>query len=372
MTIPTYRIVDGARVPGVIRPIFIHNFQYHLTELKIFADGSIWCWEWVDLDGLREKLRSGWVVTEVPEGGQVSALHLGSWKVADGSFGLTHDMLLGEVADEIDRLNDRPDSTGRCKLALRRYLSSRAESDRLALREAYLAIPEHLRHYALGDMDNKDRPLVFLCTDIGEAPIGGWFADEVDAVTEEMRGWAFAYFGDRDRVEAEYDAKVPADDPATPVAGPVHLSETVFPKGWPDDPGRLVLRNEYPVPITVDSETYPTVVHAYWALSTSDLDVRARIRMVENPYQAMKLAETAPRVDGWPQIRTAVMMDLLRAKFGGNTELAETLLATGDAPIEYSGTGSDHWLHGARGRNWMGRLLELVRSELARDQPGRA
>ena len=45
--------------------------------------------------------------------------------------------LLGEVADEIDKLNGRPDSTGRCLLALDGYLQSRSEEDRAALGAAY-------------------------------------------------------------------------------------------------------------------------------------------------------------------------------------------------------------------------------------------
>jgi len=115
-----YRIADGQRIEGVTRPIFIHNLSYHLTNLQIFADGAIHCWEWVDLDGLRGKLDSGWVVMDVPEGGEISAFELGSWKAADVRFGLTAGMLLAEVADDIERLNGRPDSTDRCLAKLDR------------------------------------------------------------------------------------------------------------------------------------------------------------------------------------------------------------------------------------------------------------
>lgn len=63
--------------------------------------------------------------------------------------------LLGDVADGIDKLNGRPDSTGRCLLVLDQYyLQSRSEEDQAALRAAYEAIPEHLRIYALGDIDS--------------------------------------------------------------------------------------------------------------------------------------------------------------------------------------------------------------------------
>ncbi|WP_205719130.1 NADAR family protein [Actinomadura geliboluensis] len=364
-----YRVEDGRRIDGVARPVFIHNMSYHLTDLLVFADGAINCWDWVDLDGLREKLDSGWVVTEVPEGGEISAFELGRWKAAEPMFGLTAEMLLGEVADDIERLNGRPDSTGRCLAVLDRYLESRDEADRLALREAYLAIPAHKRHYSLGDMDNKDRPLVYLCTDIGESPIGGWFSD--DEVTEAKREWALEYFARRGRDRAEYAAKRPADDPVEPVAGTLHFGGRVYPKGFPEDAGIDVLQNDYPRPIEVGGVVYPSVEHAYWALSTDDAGARELICAAERGYGARKAAEEAPRVQGWAQARTAVMAGLLRAKYAQHPDLAEILVGTGDAPLAYSGTDSDHWnTRGGAGRNWVGRLLELVRSELQAERAG--
>ncbi|MGW3772958.1 NADAR family protein [Actinomadura verrucosospora] len=364
-----HRTEDGRRIEGVARPVFIHNGSYHLTNLLVFADGAINCWEWVDLEGLRGKLECGWVVTEVPEGGEISAFELGRWKAAEPMFGLTSEMLLGEVADDIERLNDRPDSTDRCLAALDRYLESRDEADRLALREAYLAMPAHKRHYSLGDMDNKDRPLVFLCTDVGERPIGGWFDDDV--VTEAMREWALDYFAEEARARAEYESKRSGDDPQEPPGGTIHLGGRVFPRGWPESPGIDALQNDYPAPIEAGGVLYPSVTHAYWALSTEDPQVRERIRAAERPYDAQKLAEEASRVQGWPQVRTAVMAGLMRAKYARHPELAEILLGTGDAPIGYGGIESDHWItRGDRGRNWVGRLLELIRSEIRAQRSG--
>ncbi|MFD0685819.1 NADAR family protein [Actinomadura fibrosa] len=360
-----HRIEDGRRIEGVARPIFIHNVSYHLTNLLVYADGAIHCWEWVDLDGLREKLDAGWVVTEVPEGAEISAFELGRWKAAQPRFGLTAGMLLGEVADDIETLNGRPDSTDRCMAVLDRYLETREEADRRALREAYLAIPEHKRHYALGDMDQKDRPLVYLCTDIGERPIGGWFQDQDEAVTEDMRAWALEYFAERDRVHEEYAKRRPADDPLEPAAGTVHLGGRVFPQGPPEVAGIVALQNEYPAPIRVGTTVYPSVTHAYWALSTADAGVRESIRLASRPSDARKLAEGAERVEGWAGARTAVMAGLLRAKFAQHPELADILLGTRDAPFAYTGMESEHWVTaGEKGRNWVGRLLELIRSEI--------
>jgi hypothetical protein len=114
----TYRLVDGEQIEGTARPVFIRNGDtYFLTELRVFADGVIDCWDWVDLDGLREKLRTGWVATSLPPGARASAHHLASWRFSEPQMWVTAEQLLGEVADDIDTLNGRPDSTRRCHLA---------------------------------------------------------------------------------------------------------------------------------------------------------------------------------------------------------------------------------------------------------------
>ena len=369
--VPNVRIsrdVDGERIEGVTRPVFIRNGKdYFLTDLKIYADGSIFCWEWVDLAGLKAKLASGWVATTFEAGARASVHHLASWHFAEPHSWTKPEWLLGEVADEIDKLNGRPSSTGRCLLALDQYLNSRSEQDWAALRAAYEAIPEHLRIYALGDMDRKDWPLRVLCAGPGgtlESPSGG-----TRTVTEQMHQQALDYFADQQQAREEWAQRTYPDGPEGADSPTLHLNQVVYPKGWPDNPGTLVLRNEYPAAITVDSVSYPTVVHAYWALAVVDPAAAEQIRTAGRPYDAEKLAGQAAIRPDWPAVRIAVMARLLRAKFAQHPQLAETLMATGDGRIEYTSAGSDYWNAGrGQGRNWMGRLLELTRSETAAQQ----
>jgi predicted NAD-dependent protein-ADP-ribosyltransferase YbiA (DUF1768 family) len=173
--------------------------------------------------------------------------------------------------------------------------------------------------------------------------------------------------GQRSAPRDEWAQRTHADGPEGADSPTLHLNQRFYPKGWPDDPGVFVLRNEYPAAITVDSLSYPTVVHAYWALAAADPAVAEQIRTADRPYDAEKLAEHAAICPDWAAIRIAVMARLLRAKFAQHPRLAETLLTTGDGRIEYtSGLGSGYWNAGrGQGRNWMGRLLELIRSEVA-------
>lgn len=61
------------------------------------------------------------------------------------------------------------------------------------------------------------------------------------------------------------------------------------------------------------------------------------------------------------------MATLLRAKFRQHPDLAQILTATGTAVITYSQFDSEFWGHR---RNWMGRLLEAARAELALESLG--
>lgn len=352
----TYRVIDGEQIEGTWRPIFIRNGPtYFLADLLVFADGAIRCWDWVDLDGLRRKLKSGWVATHLEPGTRVSAHHLASWRFDEPQMWVTAEELLGEVADEIDELNGRPDSTGRCLQALDRYLETRTETDRQALRTAYLAVPAHIRPYALGDMDSKDRPLRVLCTQIGERTTH----DEL--VTGSMHAQAHEYFEERERsAEYRHDSR-PADGPDQAQNPTVKLAS--IPGQWPTKPGIECLRNEYPTTIAVGGDTYDSAVHAYWALATTDETARAAIRRARTALSVERAVGRAPIRPDWPHLRLTVMHTILRAKFNQHPELGDVLVATGDARIDYD-ISSAYWSGGTKGRNWLGRLLELVRSEI--------
>lgn len=363
----THRLADGVRIPGTWRHAFIRNGgQYFLTDLFIFADGIVDCWGFVTLDEFEEKLRSGWVATSFPEGADASAHGLADWKFTDPYAWVTPEVLLAEVRDTVEQLNGRPDSTARCLAAVDIFLADRTEENRAAARAAYLSIPETQRHYALGDMDSKDWPLQVLV-----AGPGGELEDWSDEpVSQEDYDGALVYFEERARSVARRAPRTPADGPATSFAPAVHLYES-YPRERTDDPGTVGLRNDYPAPIDVDGVTYPSVAHAYWALSVTEEGTHHAVLAADTLYTARRIATRAARRPGWEHARTAVMAGLLRAKYTQHPDLAEILLATGDATVIYDDSASGFWGNATgQGRNWSGRLLELVRSELQARQAG--
>lgn len=156
----TYRVTrEGQRIDGVFAMAFIHNHHYHLTHISIFQDGMIDCWGLVTFEEFKEKVRSGWVVTQPPPDAKVSVSFLAHFTATNASYHIDPEEFIREVADEVEELNGRPSSAKRCQDAWKAYRDAKTDAAKEVLRVAYEAIPEHNRIFVLGDMDRKDHPI---------------------------------------------------------------------------------------------------------------------------------------------------------------------------------------------------------------------
>lgn len=363
-------MVGGERIDGAWCHVWRRyrpDSAYYLDDLVVFADGAIICGERTDLAGLVKMLARGRLAVTNPEAPPLP--HEPSKWASRRGEPLTPEGFLLEVADRIEALNERPTAAQRCWDAIRHFQQEPAEPNRALLRAAYLAVPPHLRIYVLGDMDRQDRPLRILLTNIGEA-----VDSDGPVVTAEMHQDVLDYFSRGDQaVQSEQDQRAiqHADDPSEPCRPALISRETVYPQGWPEQPGLFTLRNDFPAQILFAGESYASVLHGYWALSAADATDRSRIRDAASGREAHDLGGRAMHWSDWPNVRLAVMAELLRAKFTQHPELAQVLVSTGDARISYTGfSDSPFWrdVSDGRGRNWMGRLLELTRSELVAQQ----
>ena len=79
--------------------------QYHFTDLQVYSDGLISCWEMVDLHIFKDKLNKGWVVTSIPDGEAISIFNLGNWKIQQGKWLHTKETLYEFVFSLVKRLN---------------------------------------------------------------------------------------------------------------------------------------------------------------------------------------------------------------------------------------------------------------------------
>jgi N-glycosidase YbiA len=148
------------------------------------------------------------------------------------------------------------------------------------------------------------------------------------------------------------------------------------PTTWPADvsPGRIgtfqgqyrFLSNFWPATVEYEGIVYPDVEHAYQSAKTLDMNQRRRIAALPTPAEAKRAGEALPLRADWLQIKYQVMLVCVRYKFTHHPELAEKLLATGDAYLQEGNYWGDRiWgVYQGQGTNWLGKILMRVRNEL--------
>jgi predicted NAD-dependent protein-ADP-ribosyltransferase YbiA (DUF1768 family) len=345
----TYRIVDGERIEGSWRHIFIKNGNtYFLTDLEVYADGMVDCWGVIDFATFQQKVKSGWVATTFAQGARASVHHLVTWQFDQAMSWLAPQDLITEVGNEIERLAGRPALEDRLHAALDRYLDDPTDENLVTLREAYFAVPEHLRIYLLGDMDAKDIPLRKLIMPVGETYQGLYSTDGEQVVQQSDYDAAWAYFRRRqDEKRQAQNAPPPWED------DPIARDPTII-RFDKHDGGHPYLANDYPAAVTLEEGVFPTITHAYWALATTDLDARNRIVSASTAHEAQRIAQGASLRPDWNVVRLAVMLRLVREKFRQHPDLAAQLIATGDGRLINGVDFSKYWGdYRGHGRNWL-------------------
>jgi hypothetical protein len=117
----TSRIQDGEEIPGMYTQAFIRNGWYFVSEIRVYQDGMIDCWELVDFEGFKQKIKQGWVVTTLPNNALVSVSRLGRLTATAVQPALKEDEFIKEVADVIEELNGRPTSMDKCRDTFQRF-----------------------------------------------------------------------------------------------------------------------------------------------------------------------------------------------------------------------------------------------------------
>ncbi|MEN2413064.1 DUF7638 domain-containing protein [Flavobacterium mesophilum] len=99
-TISRVETINGFSIPGII-----FNMQYHFTNLQIYSDGLIDCWEMVDLPMFQNKLNKNWVVTSIPDGKTISIFSLGNWVIENGEWDYNQGSYYNYIKDLVKKLN---------------------------------------------------------------------------------------------------------------------------------------------------------------------------------------------------------------------------------------------------------------------------
>jgi len=120
---------------------------------------------------------------------------------------------------------------------------------------------------------------------------------------------------------------------------------------------------------TIPSLGGVTPEHAYQAAKTSIPDEKAQVLAAPTPGEAKRLSRHITLSADWDQAKVGVMFMLLQEKFS-DPEMADRLHATGDAILIEGNMWHDNFWGNCNcqkckstfGKNWLGRLLMLVRS----------
>ena len=129
-----------------------------------------------------------------------------------------------------------------------------------------------------------------------------------------------------------------------------------------------------PRPLLLDGKEWPTTEHYFQAQKfiETDPDHGEAIRLTKPPVRVWRMGndDDHPRRADWKAVEDDVMRKAVRAKFRQDPELAEKLLATGNARlVEHTSTDA-YWGDGGDGKglNRLGEILMEVRSELRHER----
>lgn len=124
------------------------------------------------------------------------------------------------------------------------------------------------------------------------------------------------------------------------------------------------LSNFYEAPMVVGGRVVKTVEHAYQAAKANNQEEALAILALDTPAQTKKAGRKVNLRATWNDEKLQIMIALLIAKFTQHRDLAEKLVATGDAYlVEGNWWGDTHWgVCKGVGENWLGRILMTIRS----------
>jgi len=129
-------------------------------------------------------------------------------------------------------------------------------------------------------------------------------------------------------------------------------------------PHTFKLSSFYICKFYLDNNWWHSTIHYYQANKTTpDNPVYSQIRDCTTPEQAKKIGSTLDPIESWHSGKYELMKAATYAKFSQNKGCMTTLISTGVKPLmEYS--RDSYWGAKNYGYNYMGQILEEVRSEL--------
>ena len=111
-----------------------------------------------------------------------------------------------------------------------------------------------------------------------------------------------------------------------------------------------------------------TSEHAYQAAKFDDPEIVDKIKSAISAYDAKKIAQAnrAKAMKNWPEIKMAIMEEILRAKLARHPYIQRKLFESGQREIVENSPTDSFWGRGPdwKGQNWLGRIWMKLRAEM--------
>jgi len=101
------KIQRNKRIEGMAIPIFIQNGSIFFVDLEVYEDGMVNCWELVDLEGLKEKLESKWLLPFLQTEKEININDLGSYKIGASKWQFDEKSFYEHVLECLQKINPK-------------------------------------------------------------------------------------------------------------------------------------------------------------------------------------------------------------------------------------------------------------------------
>lgn len=99
------KVYRRQRIEGVTVPAIIRNGSYFWHNMAVYEDGTVSCWDKVDLSDVPRKLASGKISVSVPEGKSISVFHCCYLTIESAKWNFDTESYFDFIKETVKRLN---------------------------------------------------------------------------------------------------------------------------------------------------------------------------------------------------------------------------------------------------------------------------